>query len=181
MSGSRRTRGNRQRLRGIVVRDKAANTITVEVVHRFRHPRYGKMVRRHTRLAAHDAAGEAHLGDTVEIVSCRPLSKTKRFRLVRVLERSPGVGLVGQPPDQAEPQSDEPAEAAPAAPLPGETPEPADRSEAPAESEAAPDQVGEAETASPGRSMQARSGEPSPDDAAPTPDDQADADEPGET
>ena len=168
MSGPHRTRGNRQRLRGVVIRDKASKTITVEVVHRFRHPRYGKMVRRHTRLAAHDATGEAHVGDTVEIVSCRPLSKTKRFRLERILERSPGVGLVGQPPDQAEPQSDRPADAAPAA---GETLQDATEAEAPAAPEAMPDQAGEAETAP--------SAEETPaDEAAPTPEDQPDDGEP---
>jgi small subunit ribosomal protein S17 len=107
-------RGNRQRLRGVVVRDKASRTITVEVMRRFQHPRYGKMVRRHTRLAAHDPADEAKIGDTVEIVSCRPLSKTKRYRLVRIVERGPGEALVGQPPARPEAEKPEPAEPAPA-------------------------------------------------------------------
>ena len=84
-----RPRGNRHRLRGVVVRDKAAKSIVVQVTRRFRHPRYGKMVRRNTRIAAHDETNEAHVGDTVEIVSCRPLSRTKRWRLVQVLQRSP--------------------------------------------------------------------------------------------
>lgn len=103
-------RGNRQRLRGVVVRDKASRTITVEVMRRFQHPRYGKMVRRHTRLAAHDPADEAKIGDTVEIISCRPLSKTKRYRLLRIVERGPGEALVGQPPARPEAEKPEPAE-----------------------------------------------------------------------
>jgi len=111
MTASQRKRGKRHRLRGVVVRDKAHKTITVEVMRRFQHPRYGKMVRRHTRLAAHDPADEARLGDTVEIMACRPLSKTKRYRLVRIVERGPGAPLVGQPPDRAEPQAAQPPEA----------------------------------------------------------------------
>jgi len=110
MTASQRERSNRQRLRGVVVRDKAHKTITVEVVRRFRHPRYGKMVRRHPHLAAHDPADEARLGDTVEIVSCRPLSKTKRYRLLRIVERGPGAPLVGQPPARPEPQAPESTE-----------------------------------------------------------------------
>ena len=89
-----RPRGNRHRLRGIVVRDKAARTVTVQVTRRFRHPKYGKMVRRNTRIAVHDETNEAHVGDAVEIVSCRPMSRTKRWRLVRVIERGPEGPLV---------------------------------------------------------------------------------------
>ncbi len=89
-----RPRGNRHRLRGIVVRDKAAGTVTVQVTRRFRHPKYGKMVRRNTHIAVHDETNEAHVGDTVEIVSCRPMSRTKRWRLVQVIERGPGGQLV---------------------------------------------------------------------------------------
>ena len=102
MSQPKEQRGNRQRIRGVVVRDKGAKTVTVEVVRRFRHRRYGKMVRKHKRLAAHDPQNEAHLGDTVEIMSCRPISKTKRYRLVRIVEKSPGEALVGQPPARPE-------------------------------------------------------------------------------
>jgi len=75
-----RPRGSRQRLQGVVVRDKAARTITVQVTRRFRHPRYGKMVRRNTRIAVHDETDEARVGDRVEIVSCRPMSRMKRWR-----------------------------------------------------------------------------------------------------
>jgi small subunit ribosomal protein S17 len=78
----------------VVTRDKAAKTITVEVVRQFRHPKYGKIVRKKSRIHAHDEADAAHIGDTVEIVECRPMSRTKRWRLERVLARGveePGI------------------------------------------------------------------------------------------
>ena len=124
-----RPRGNRHRLRGIVVRDKAARTVTVQVTRRFRHPKYGKMVRRNTRIAVHDETNEAHVGDAVEIVSCRPMSRTKRWRLVRVIERGPegplvtGVEEVAAHDASEAPASDAPAAEAPAAePFAEETP-----------------------------------------------------------
>ena len=89
-----RPRGRRRRIRGVVTRDKAAKTITVEVVRQFRHPKYGKIVRKKSRIHAHDEADVAHIGDTVEIVECRPMSRTKRWRLERVLARDveePGI------------------------------------------------------------------------------------------
>ena len=97
-----RPRGNRHDLRGVVVRDKGAKTITVLVARRFRHPKYGKMVRRNSRIVAHDEANEARLGDVVEIVESRPMSKTKRWRLVRVAERNPEHVLVPPPPGAVE-------------------------------------------------------------------------------
>jgi len=120
-----RPRGNRHRLRGIVVRDKAARTVTVQVTHRFRHPRYGKMVRRNTRIAVHDETNEARVGDTVEIVSCRPVSRTKRWRLVSVVERGPEGQLVTGVEDAAVPEApapETPAGEAPAAEGPAEAP-----------------------------------------------------------
>ncbi len=119
-----RPRGNRHRLRGIVVRDKAARTVTVQVTRRFRHPKYGKMVRRNTRIAVHDETNEAHVGDAVEIVSCRPMSRTKRWRLVRVIERGPEGPLVtGVEEVSAHDVSAAPASGAPAAePFAEETP-----------------------------------------------------------
>lgn len=74
-------------MRGIVVSDKTAKTVTVQVERRFRHPRYHKMVRQNSRIAAHDEKGDARVGDTVEIMECRPMSRTKHWRLVRVLQR----------------------------------------------------------------------------------------------
>jgi len=114
-----RPRGNRHRLRGVVVRDKADKTITVEVGRRYRHPRYGKMVRRHSHIAAHDETNDAQIGDMVEIVACRPMSRSKRYRVLRVVERSVVQQLVGQPPDRAEAEEAETlaAPVAPAAPV----------------------------------------------------------------
>ena len=93
MSGS--ARGNRKVVTGQVVSDKMQKTITVEAQRQVRAARYGKYVRRTTRLYAHDEKGEARVGDSVEVVETRPLSKTKRWRLVRVVTRAVGgVGAV---------------------------------------------------------------------------------------
>lgn len=88
MSGS--VRGNRKVVIGQVLSDRMQKTITVETQRQVRDPRYGKYVRRTTRMYAHDEKGEAKIGDSVEIVEARPLSKTKRWRLVRVLTRAVG-------------------------------------------------------------------------------------------
>jgi small subunit ribosomal protein S17 len=64
---------------------KTPKTIRVEVKYRTRHPRYGKYIRRSTKLHAHDEKGEAQMGDRVEVMECRPISKTKTWRLIRVL------------------------------------------------------------------------------------------------
>ena len=93
---------SRRRLRGKVVSDKCAQTVTVEVTRRFRHPKYGKLVRQDLRVHAHDAASTAHVGDTVEIEECRPMSRTKRWRLVQVLERNPEQAVPSVAPPQAE-------------------------------------------------------------------------------
>ena len=63
-------------------------TISVEIEWRERHPMYDKVMKRVMTFKAHDENNEAKVGDRVEITSCRPLSKTKRWRLVKVLERS---------------------------------------------------------------------------------------------
>ena len=73
---------------GVVVSDKADKTITVRIDVSRRHRTYKKIVRRSTTLHAHDEANDASAGDTVRIVESRPLSRTKRWRLVEVLERS---------------------------------------------------------------------------------------------
>ena len=73
---------------GIVVSDRAAKTITVRIDVTRRHPRYDKVVRRSSTLHAHDERGEAHIGDTVVVTESRPLSRTKRWRLVEVVERA---------------------------------------------------------------------------------------------
>ena len=72
---------------GIVASDKGDKTIKVVVNFQTRHPKYGKYLKRRTVLHAHDEKNEAKEGDTVELAECRPLSKTKHHRLVRVVER----------------------------------------------------------------------------------------------
>jgi small subunit ribosomal protein S17 len=80
-------RNTRRTIEGLVTSDKMAKTITVEVVRTYKHPKYKKYMRVNKKYHAHDEQGEAHIGDRVELAACRPLSKLKRWRLVRVLER----------------------------------------------------------------------------------------------
>jgi small subunit ribosomal protein S17 len=75
-------------LSGRVISNKMNKTITVQVDRRIRHPLYGKIVTRHTKLHAHDESNECKEGDLVQIEECRPLSKSKAWRLVKVLERA---------------------------------------------------------------------------------------------
>lgn len=84
-------RGHRKTVIGRVTSDKMQKTITVESQWRVMHPRFKKYVRATTRYKVHDERGEAHEGDTVRIAETRPLSKTKRWRLVEVVERARGV------------------------------------------------------------------------------------------
>jgi small subunit ribosomal protein S17 len=74
---------------GVVASDKGNKTIKVVVEYQTRHPKYGKYLKRRTVLHAHDEKNEAKEGDTVEIAECRPLSKTKHHRLLRIVERAP--------------------------------------------------------------------------------------------
>lgn len=74
------------RVVGRVVSNKANKTITVLVERKVKHPLYGKLLRKSTKLYAHDENGQCKEGDLVAIVETRPLSATKRFRLVEVLE-----------------------------------------------------------------------------------------------
>ena len=76
-------------LTGTVVSNKMDKTIAVAVERLIKHPTYGKYVRRTTRLLAHDEKNESREGDTVAIAQCRPLSRHKSWRLVRVLGRAP--------------------------------------------------------------------------------------------
>lgn len=78
-------RGRRKRVVGIVCSDKMNKTIVVRVERKRRHPRYGKYVKSVTAYKTHDEENRAKVGDKVEIMETRPLSKTKRWRLVRVL------------------------------------------------------------------------------------------------
>jgi small subunit ribosomal protein S17 len=75
-------------LTGTVVSNKMNKTISVSVERLVKHPTYGKYVRRTTKLLAHDENNECRAGDTVAIAECRPLSRRKAWRLVRVIERA---------------------------------------------------------------------------------------------
>src|SRR5437870_397719 len=91
-SGTPRSEEPRSQLRtieGVVASDKADNTIKVVVNYQTRHPKYGKYLKRRTILHAHDEKNEAKEGDTVEIAECRPLSKTKHHRLLKIVQRAP--------------------------------------------------------------------------------------------
>ena len=78
---------------GVVVSDGMDKTVVVRIDRQVRHPLYGKTVRRSSKLAAHDEQNDAHVGDTVRITETRPVSKTKRWRVVEVVER-PSRGAV---------------------------------------------------------------------------------------
>ena len=75
-------------LTGKVVSNKMQKTVAVEVERLVRHETYGKYLRRSSKFMAHDEQGECRLGDTVAIVECRPLSRHKSWRVVRVVERA---------------------------------------------------------------------------------------------
>ena len=81
-------RGYRKARRGYVVSDKMDKTIVVEVEDRVKHPLYGKVIRRTSKVKAHDEANTAGIGDLVLISETRPLSATKRWRLVEILEKA---------------------------------------------------------------------------------------------
>ncbi|MBP6432349.1 MAG: 30S ribosomal protein S17 [Ferruginibacter sp.] len=72
---------------GIVSSNKMDKTITVNVERKVKHPLYGKFVKKTTKFHAHDEKNECSIGDTVKIMETRPLSKTKRWRLVEVVEK----------------------------------------------------------------------------------------------
>ena len=81
-------RGYRKTRRGYVVSDKMQKTVVVEVEDRVKHPLYGKVLRRTSKVKAHDENNVAGVGDLVLIMETRPLSATKRWRLVEVLEKA---------------------------------------------------------------------------------------------
>ena len=81
-------RSNRKVYRGTVVSDKMDKTITVIVETKKTHPLYGKRVKYSKKFKAHDENNEARMGDKVEIMETRPLSPTKRFRLVKIVEKA---------------------------------------------------------------------------------------------
>jgi small subunit ribosomal protein S17 len=81
-------RKDRKVREGLVVSDKMDKTVVVSVEDRRKHPRYGKVMRQTARLKAHDENNECGVGDRVQIMETRPLSATKRWRLVKILEKA---------------------------------------------------------------------------------------------
>ena len=81
-------RGMRKTRVGVVVSDKMDKTITVAVKYRVRHPLYGKIMNRTTRLKAHDEENACGVGDRVMVMETRPLSKDKRWRLTQIIEKA---------------------------------------------------------------------------------------------
>ena len=75
-------------LTGRVVSNKMDKTITVLVERRVKHPIYGKFIKRSTKVYAHDSDNQCQIGDTVTVEQCRPMSKSKTWRLLRILERT---------------------------------------------------------------------------------------------
>ena len=75
-------------LTGKVISDKMDKTITVKIERQVKHPLYGKFIKRSTKVHAHDEANECKMGDTVTVVECRPLSKSKSWQLVEVVEKA---------------------------------------------------------------------------------------------
>lgn len=74
-------------LQGKVTSDKMDKSITVQIERRVKHPIYGKFIRRSTKVHAHDENNECHTGDVVVVEQCRPLSKTKKWRFVKLVEK----------------------------------------------------------------------------------------------
>lgn len=81
-------RGRRKTRIGVVSSDKMQKTIVITVKSLVRHPVYGRIMRQDKKFKAHDENNDAHIGDTVEIMETRPLSKDKCWRLIRVIERA---------------------------------------------------------------------------------------------
>ena len=81
-------RGRRKVRTGVVISDKMDKTVLIRIDRQVRHALYGKTVKRSSKLAAHDEANDAHMGDTVRVMETRPLSKSKRWRVVEIVERA---------------------------------------------------------------------------------------------
>ncbi len=84
-------RGRRHAFQGLVVSDKAQKTRVVVVERTVRHPRYEKIMRKKSKFHVHDEGNESHVGDLVEIAGTRPLSRLKRWRLVRIVRAAPKI------------------------------------------------------------------------------------------
>ena len=80
---------NRRKVRvGVVTSDKMQKTVVVTIKNLVRHPMYGRIIKQDSKLKAHDETNDAHIGDTVEIMETRPISKDKCWRVIRIVERA---------------------------------------------------------------------------------------------
>ena len=75
-------------LTGVVISNSGDKSVRVAIDYKVRHPKYGKYVKRRTKLAVHDEHNRGNVGDVIEISECRPMSKSKNWRLVNVLEKA---------------------------------------------------------------------------------------------
>ena len=82
------SRGLRKERSGLVVSDRMQKTVVVSIERTVMHPRYRKVLKRRTKVKAHDESSQCHVGDRVLIVECRPLSRDKRWRVSKVIERA---------------------------------------------------------------------------------------------
>src|SRR5438034_11460528 len=96
-------RGRRRVAVGVVTSDKMNKTRRVEIPRLVKHARYGKYIRRRTICHVHDEQNQSHVGDTVEIMETRPMSKTKFWRLLRVVTKAPTGVAVAPAPAPAQP------------------------------------------------------------------------------
>jgi len=85
---SEQSAADNRTLQGRVVSDKMDKSITVEIERRVKHPLYGKFVRKTTKVHAHDENNDCQIGDVVIVEQCRPVSKTKKWRYVKLIERA---------------------------------------------------------------------------------------------
>ena len=83
-----KTRGTKRQVSGIIVSNKMEKTVVVQVERLVKHPMYKKYIRRRNKFTAHDNDNACSIGDRVEITESRPLSKTKRWRVVRIIEKA---------------------------------------------------------------------------------------------
>jgi small subunit ribosomal protein S17 len=81
-------RNPKRTVRGVVVRRSGDKSIKIELQYMMKHPVYGKYIRRRTRLGVHDEKNEAGPGDVVDVAECRPMSKTKSWRLLKVVQKA---------------------------------------------------------------------------------------------
>ncbi|HEY1236371.1 MAG TPA: 30S ribosomal protein S17 [Candidatus Binatia bacterium] len=91
-------RGLRKERTGVIVSDRMQKTVVVTVERTVTHPKYKKILRRRTNVKAHDETNQCRVGDRVLIVECRPLSRDKRWRVSKILERAKMVEEAPKPP-----------------------------------------------------------------------------------